>query len=78
MSIEVTVNLKGPLKKHSRGKERFAVKLNRGSTVADLIKALNLPDRSTGMVAVNGKKEVTRTTLTDSDQVVLYPPVSGG
>lgn len=78
MSIEVTVSLKGPLKKYCSGKGQIRVKLAMGSTVADLLAALGLPERSTGMIALNGKKEKDRAPLADGDLVVIYPPVSGG
>ncbi len=78
MLIEVKFQLKGPLKRYLWDKDQARIKLNEGSTVADLLAAYNLPDRSTGMIAVNGKKERSQVVLVDGDCVIVYPPVSGG
>lgn len=52
--------------------------LAEGSTVADGIKALGLPDKSVKLIFVNGLHADRNTILKDRDRVGLFPPVGGG
>lgn len=64
------------------------IELPEGSTVADLLKAIGLPEaleeleRGRGIVLRNGRNVLTSKgpdePLSDGDTVVIFPPAGGG
>ena len=59
---------------------RQTITLDTNSTSLDLIKTLNLESwLENGLkIAVNGNIKQLETILSDSDEIALLPPVSGG
>ena len=59
---------------------RQTITLDTNSTSLDLIKTLNLESwlKKGLKIAVNGKIKQLETILSDSDEIALLPPVSGG
>jgi len=51
--------------------------LEEGTTVADLIERLGLPDEPR-VVFLNGKHAAENTVFTDGDRLAIFPPVAGG
>ena len=49
-----------------------------GTTVAMLIRELNIPADTVKLIFVNGKKQDTAYVLKPGDRVGLFPPVGGG
>jgi len=58
-----------------RGPRAFT--LADGTTIADLISSLGLPDEPR-IVFVNGKHAEEPDTLNDGDRLAIFPPVAGG
>jgi sulfur-carrier protein len=58
--------------------QSFPVELPGGTTVADLIQHLELPDEEVKIVFVNALYRDRDYVLSDSDEVGIFPPVGGG
>ena len=56
---------------------RAPFELPRGTTVADVIAQLGLPDEPR-VVFVNGRHAPDDAVLTDGDRLAIFPPVAGG
>lgn len=56
--------------------------LSDGTSVAQVVASLQLPERLTHLVLVNGHyitpAERPTTTLRNSDQLAIWPPIAGG
>ncbi len=79
--MKVSVKLYALLRKHHPGPNRslpFEVELADGAVIADLARALNLPDNLVRTAFVNGAATPLSAPLHDGDQVGLFPPVVGG
>jgi len=59
------------------GRAPRAFTLDEGTTVADLIVSLGLPDEPR-IVFVNGKHAEETAVLHDGDRLAIFPPVAGG
>jgi sulfur carrier protein ThiS len=51
--------------------------LDAGTTIADLIASLGLPDEPR-VVFVNGKHAEETAALSEGDRLAIFPPVAGG
>ena len=58
--------------------EAFPVELPNGATIGDLIQTLSLPESEIKIVFVNGLYRGRTDSLTDGDEVGIFPPVGGG
>ncbi len=56
----------------------FQVELPNGSSLSDLMNQLNLPQRETKLVFVNGRMQHLDYQLQDNDEVGIFPPIGGG
>ncbi|NTU72421.1 MAG: MoaD/ThiS family protein [Coriobacteriia bacterium] len=61
--------------KGGRGARPFA--LEPGTTVADIIRTLGLPDEPR-VVFVNGRHAADEALLAEGDRLAIFPPVAGG
>ncbi len=57
---------------------RMTLDLPQGSRIRDLIRVLEIPDKTGRVVLVNGRVAGEDRELVPGDQVVLFPPVEGG
>jgi molybdopterin converting factor small subunit len=79
--ITVHVKLFATLRQYRPGLgmgEAFPVDLSNGATLGDLIQSLSLPDDEIKIVFVNGLFRERTDSLSDGDQVGIFPPVGGG
>jgi len=79
--ITVHVKLFATLRRHRPGLEigeAFPVELPPGSTVADLVRQLDLPQGQIKLVFVNALFRDEDHVLADGDEVGIFPPVGGG
>ncbi len=60
------------------GNEEAEFRLAEGSRVADLLKAIGLPDHEVWMVSVNEVLAEADQGLDDGDLVNIFSPVAGG
>lgn len=80
--VRLFASLRDQLPDADRG--RGDVELSDGATLADLIEALEIPDRLAQMVLVDGQQaprrhgERAKRALLDGQTVSIFPPVSGG
>jgi molybdopterin converting factor small subunit len=56
--------------------DRFAI--NAGSSVFDVIKALQIPEKEAKLIFVNGSKGSLETVLKGGERIGIFPPVGGG
>lgn len=56
----------------------FEVELPNGSSLSYLINQLNLPERETKVIFVNGHMQPLDYQLQDNDEVGIFPPIGGG
>ncbi|MFQ5879932.1 MAG: MoaD/ThiS family protein [Dehalococcoidia bacterium] len=82
--MKVDVRLFASLRYRLAGESRGSVQveLAEGGTLADVLRALNVPQALAGMVLVNGQRcpsqgQATR-ALREGDRVSIFPPMAGG
>ena len=56
----------------------FEVELPEGTTLADLMNQLNLPQKEVKVAFVNGRIEPIDFRLQHGDEVGIFPPIGGG
>ena len=49
-----------------------------GTTVADIIKELGIPQKEVTLIFINGRHAGYQADIADGDTVALFPPVGGG
>lgn len=77
MLIHISVKLFATLSKFTPdSSDRFAVE--KGITVKDLVKQLNVPEKEVRLIFVNNKKGTLESVLDNNDRVGLFPPIGGG
>ena len=74
--MTVTVKLFATLRNF--GPVEQEVKLAEHSTLEDLIRTLNLPDKIPLLRIVNGEHRPVHYRLKEGDEVALFPPIAGG
>ena len=60
------------------GEDLFHMEAAPGTTVAEVLKALGIPDSTPKVIIVNGRAAGPTRELTEGDQLTLFPPVAGG
>ena len=60
------------------GENLFHMEAAPGSTVAEVLKILAIPDSTPKVIIVNGRAAKPSQELTDGDLLTLFPPVAGG
>ena len=79
--ITVRVKLFATLRRHRPGLgigEPFEVDLPATSTIADLIDLVGLPPEEVKIVFVNGLVRQPADSLSEGDELGIFPPVGGG
>ena len=80
--VRLFANLRDRFPSIDRG--RGEVELGEGSTLADLIERLEIPDPLAQMVLIDGlqeprsREERAKRVLEDGQTVSIFPPVAGG
>ena len=80
--MDVTVKLFAMLKCYApeghRSGQPFAIALPEGSTIADLLDRLDIPEREVKVTFVDGRVRSPQVTLEPGAEVGIFPPVGGG
>lgn len=77
MLIHISVKLFATLSQYTPdSSDQYPVKA--GSTVSDLVKQLNVPEKDVKLIFVNNKKGMLASVLNNNDRVGLFPPIGGG
>ena len=79
--MQIAVRLFATLQKFAPLSARdgcFTIKLTPGATVAALLKACHLSEKSVTVVMVNGIVSPGETILSEADEVSIFPPLAGG
>lgn len=77
MPLHITLKLFATLRAHApENADRFAI--DPGTTVADVIRALNIPEKDAKLIFVNNIRREHDTPLQDGDRLGIFPPVGGG
>ncbi len=61
-----------------QGPNPYALELAPGSTVADLVLSLPIPQNAPKVVLVNGRLPRDEQVLTEGDRLTVFPPLEGG
>lgn len=64
--------------KTPHGEDLFHLKVAPGTTVAEVLKTLAIPDSTPKVIIVNGRAAEPGRELMDGDELILFPPVAGG
>jgi len=77
--MQVTITLRGPLKKYGGGREPLNIELTDSKhTVRDVAELLKMPSSSISFIQINGKKSDLDTILKGGETLVFNPRVAGG
>ncbi|MCU0521288.1 MAG: MoaD/ThiS family protein [Anaerolineae bacterium] len=80
--MDVTVKLFAMLNRYApdrrKSGEPFQVTLPEGSTIADLVVQLGIPDREVKVAFVDGRARASLYQLAPGAEVGIFPPVGGG
>jgi molybdopterin converting factor small subunit len=78
-SVEIILQLKGPLKKYGLGEENFTYQLPTSQlSLLEIADQLKMPASSVSFVTVNDLKSELQTKVTGGEVIVFYPRVAGG
>jgi sulfur carrier protein ThiS len=64
--------------KTPHGENLFHLEAAPGSTVAEVLKALAIPESAPKVIIVNGRAAKPSRELMEGDQLTLFSPVAGG
>lgn len=79
--MRLTVKLFATLDKFrpdAAGGKPFELQVHDGATVQEVIGMLGLPDDVVRVVFVNGRARPRDWTLSDGDELGIFPPIGGG
>lgn len=77
--MQITLQLKGPLKKYTDGTELLQFELDgNDQTVSALLQRFKIPTSSVSFVQVNGLKKDLNHPIKGGDKVTVNPRVAGG
>ena len=77
--MEITLQLKGPLKKYADGSELIKFELDKNDqTVSKLLQMFKIPTTSVSFVQVNGNKIELNHPIKGGDTGTVNPRVAGG
>ncbi len=61
-----------------KGPNPYVLELASGSTVADVISSLPIPQDAPKVISVNGRLSKGEQVLKEGDRLTLFPPLEGG
>jgi molybdopterin converting factor small subunit len=61
-----------------QGQKAFNLKLDSGTTIGMLLSILEISPEIPKVILVNGHQAKAEMSLTDGDEVVIFPPAAGG
>jgi len=77
MKLHITIKLFATLRPYAPDNaDRYAVAP--GTTVADVVRALNIPAKDAKLIFINSIRREPDTPLQDGDRLGIFPPVGGG
>jgi len=77
--MELEIKLFATLRPYIKGVcDDGSLEVPDGTTVADVVALLKLPDEQVRLIFVNGRHQGREQVLHDSDRVGIFPPVGGG
>ena len=77
MSDHITLKLFATLRSYIPPQaDHFAIAP--GTTVADVIRDLNIPEKDAKLIFINSVRKDRDTLLKDGDRLGIFPPVGGG
>lgn len=75
--IPVQINLYATLTRYEP-QEKAAYLISPGTRVGDLLNLLGVPEETSKLIFVNGRKVEKDTILSAGDRIGVFPPVGGG
>lgn len=79
--MEIEVRLFATLQEYlPKGGSKYSIrlKIEGGNTVGDVLNKLNIPERISKILFVNGRQASEDSVLQPYDVVSIFPPVGGG
>ena len=58
--------------------KRATITVKKGATVEELMDKLDIPQKVTNIIMVNGMHRDRKTELNEGDVVSVFPPIAGG
>lgn len=74
--MQITIKLFATLRE-GRFEEKI-LEFSPGTTVGDIIRELDLPEKEVALIFINGRHAELTTILSAGDVLALFPPVGGG
>lgn len=68
----------GKFRPDAAGEKPFELQVHDGATVQKVIEMLGLPENVVRVVFVNGRARPLDWTLSDGDELGIFPPIGGG
>jgi len=78
VEVKLYANLQDYLPEKAEGSNTFAVEMEPGKKLGDLIEGLGIPESEVKMVFVNNKKRQEEYEIQDGDIIAIFPPIAGG
>jgi molybdopterin converting factor small subunit len=79
ITVRVTLrSILGKFRPNPKDRKPFPVCLDAGSTVADLLGALRVPEKLAKLVFVNHVRSDHSAVLDEGASVDIFPPIAGG
>lgn len=75
--MKATVYLDSSLRREI-GQDRIVIDIRKGTTVKEIIKALNLIEGEVGLVIINSRIGTLCSIVEENDSLELYPVIAGG
>ena len=78
--MKVNVKLFATLRKYlpSQAKHQVSLELSDDATIRQVLDQLSVPEPDVAFVFVNSKREELDHTLSDGDELGVFPPIAGG
>ncbi len=77
MTIHITLKLFATLRAYAP-EEADHYPVAPGTTVADIIRELKIPEKDAKLIFINSIRKEQDTRLQDGDRLGIFPPVGGG
>jgi len=76
--MEVEVRVFATLRKYLNEQGILQLRVEEGTTIRDLIKQLQLPEKEITIIMVNGVRGELDQILESGDRAAFFPPIGGG
>ena len=78
--MKVNVKLFATLRKYlpSQSNQQLSLELSDGATVRQVLEQLGVPEPQVAFAFINSKRQKLDESLSDGDELGIFPPIAGG